>query len=269
LRTAIIDLDLQFGDISYLAGREERGSLRKMEMETFAMGDAFCEPASGELLVIEAPTQPERAELLLARIPDILHRLTASCDLVIANTGSFWNDLHAKLARCCSHLVFLMDQRSTSVTACKQAMELCIRLQVPQARFLFALNGCGRYAALGTQEVSLALGGVDVCELADGGSLVDELLALGCPNELVRDGNAFATSLVPLFEQLTLECLFTEQRQPFGPEVRAGKRRGERGFGDEGGHKNREASRDRSTGWHLPDFSGLFAGKGRFGHVAP
>jgi pilus assembly protein CpaE len=97
--------------------------------------------------------------------------------------------------RQCDHLAFLMDQRATSVEACKQVIDLCLRMQMPQVRFHYLLNGCGRHAALMPQDVSLALGGVEVYGLADGGSLVDELLALGCPLELLNSGNAFVASL--------------------------------------------------------------------------
>ncbi|MDR1422126.1 MAG: P-loop NTPase [Coriobacteriales bacterium] len=255
LRVAVVDLDLQFGDMSYLAGREEHGSLRKVSI-TELTGGASCsrgtlEVPSGELLVVEAPNQPEQAELLFTHIPDLLNDLTRVCDLVIANTSSFFSDIHAELARRCSHLIFLMDQRSTSVTACKQAMELCVRLQVPQARFLFALNGCGRYAALGTQDVSLALGGMEVCELADGGTLVDELLALGCPGELAISGNAFITSLAALLDQLTSEYLVV-------------------GAHDQPGMGRMPAAKQKKAGlaWGLSSLLGLFSGRERLDHVA-
>jgi pilus assembly protein CpaE len=123
--------------------------------------------------------------------------------MVIMNTGTFWTDVHAQAVVRCDHLIFLMDQRATSIEACKQAVDLCLRLQAPQARFAFALNGCGRHAALTTQDVSLALGGVEVIGLADGGALVDELLALGCPLELLSSGNALVASIEELLSRLT------------------------------------------------------------------
>jgi pilus assembly protein CpaE len=266
LRTALIDLDLQFGDIAYLAGKEERGHLRKIplgELSRLSAGGVD----TGELLIVEAPSQPEQAEVLLADIPSFLDCLTSAFDLVIANTGSFWSDLHAVLARRCSHLVFLMDQRSTSVNACRQAADLCIRLQVPQARFLYALNGCGRYAALGVQDVSLALGGADVCELADGGTLVDELLSLGCPKELAHSKNAFVASLDSLFEQLTVECLFVEGGRAVGrvgDGPRDGRRDGRRDARNAGDGSTDEA---RGFGRRLAGLGGLFSGLGRLGHV--
>jgi pilus assembly protein CpaE len=260
LRVALVDLDLQFGDISYLSGKEERGRLRKVALESVAHDGLGFEGTAGELLVVEAPSRPEQAELLLSHIPAVLERLCAAFDVVIANTGSFWSDLHAVLARRCSHLVFLMDQRSTSVNACKQATDLCVRLQVPQARFLYALNGCGRYAALSAQDVSLALGGAEVCELADGGALVDELLSLGCPGELAYSKNAFVLSLSALFEQLTAECLFAEQGRKAGA-VSLGAGRKDAGKGG-------AASSGGRAAWRLPNLAGFFSGAGRSSRVA-
>jgi pilus assembly protein CpaE len=256
LRTTLIDLDLQFGDISYLAGQEERGCLRKRSLEELLALESVPVGDRGELLIVEAPSQPEQAELLLPRIPLVLEHLMTSFDFVVANTGSFWNELHAELASRCDHLVFLMDQRSTSVTACKQAIDLCIRMQLPQARFLFALNGCGRYAALSAQDVSLALGGVDVCEIADGGSLVDELLALGRPGELVRSGNAFVSSLDDLLGHLTFGHLSLEYGHA---SEKAGRVEG--GEGKVGG-------KGIARLWPLANLAALFARRGRLGHAA-
>jgi pilus assembly protein CpaE len=202
-RVALVDLDLQFGDMSYLAGREAAGRIQRLSLAQVC--DREGPPAlSDEMLaLVLAPDLPEEGERFASAIPRMLEGLAAERDLIVLNTGSFWTDAHAQAIRCCDHLVFLMDQRATSIEACKQAVDLCVRLQVPQARFHYLLNGCGKHAALMPQDVSFALGGVEVCGLADGGSLVDELLALGCPLELLASGNAFVVSLESFLDDLT------------------------------------------------------------------
>jgi pilus assembly protein CpaE len=194
-RVALVDLDLQFGDLGYLAGREPAARIQHLSLAQLCAGEEPPALDDEALALVLAPEQPEQGEHLAAAIPRLFEWLACERDLVVLNTGSFWMDVHAGAMRHCDHLVFLMDQRATSVEACKQVIDLCLRMQMPQVRFHYVLNGCGRHAALMPQDVSLALGGVEVHGLADGGSLVDELLALGCPLELLNSGNAFVASL--------------------------------------------------------------------------
>ncbi|MDR3037199.1 MAG: P-loop NTPase [Coriobacteriales bacterium] len=201
LRVGLVDLDLQFGDMSYLAGKESASRIQRFSLAQLCTNE-MPPLATEAMTLVVAPARPEQGEQLAPALPRLLEGLALQRDLIVLNTGSFWTDVHAKAVQRCDHIVFLMDQRATSIEACKQAVDLCLRLQAPQARFLFALNGCGRHAALSVQDVSFALGGVEVAGLADGGALVDELLSLGCPLELLSSGNAFVASLEGLLDAL-------------------------------------------------------------------
>jgi pilus assembly protein CpaE len=193
---------MQFGDMEFLAGREPAAGIQRLSLEQLCVQRDIPSLSDEALTLVLAPDRPEQAEQLASTIPWLLGELVSLRDLVVINTGSFWADVHARVIQCCDHIALLTDQRATSIEACKQAIDLCLRLQVPQARLLFLLNGCGRHAALTPQDVSFALGGVEVFGLADGGTLVDELLALGCPLELLASGNAFVASLEALLDTL-------------------------------------------------------------------
>lgn len=201
-RVALVDLDLQFGDIGFLAGNEPSSRMQRLQLEQLCNTQNLPPLAEETLTLVLAPERPEEGEQFASGILPVLESLAAEQDIVILNTGTFWSGAHAQAVQRCDHLVFLMDQRATSIEACKQVVDLCLRLQAPQVRFAFALNGCGRHASLTPQDVSLALGGVEVLGLADGGALVDDLLALGCPQELLGSGNAFVASIENLLDQL-------------------------------------------------------------------
>ncbi|MCL2339633.1 MAG: P-loop NTPase, partial [Actinomycetia bacterium] len=200
LRVALVDADLQFGDIADLLGHAptQRVAVRPL----LALLGQSLPPAVEQLLVFSAPDSVEQAELLLEALPRLVRQISAQRDLVIINTAGFWTAAQAELARSCTNLLFLMDQRSTSIQACRRVIDLCIKLQIPEARFHFALNGCHRFAPVSATDAAFALGGPNVVALEDGGTLVDELLALGCPWELVASGNVFIQSLTSLLEQL-------------------------------------------------------------------
>jgi pilus assembly protein CpaE len=202
LRVALVDLDLQFGDLSFLAGQEPAHAIVRKTIEQSLDHRIPFSLHAGELVLVEGGALPEQAERLALQTSQLLEVLGAQADLVVVNTGSFWTEIQAVLAAKSTQLLFLMDQRASSIEGCRQAIELCIRLQAAQAKFFYVLNRCGSHAALSAQDVSLALGGVDVFALADGGPLVDELLSLGRPYELLQSKNPLVNSLVPLLDVL-------------------------------------------------------------------
>jgi pilus assembly protein CpaE len=222
-RVALVDLDIQFGDIGFLAGNEPLSRFQRLSLSQICQEQSPVPLSDEALTLILAPDHPEQGEQYAPEIHALLDDLAAQRDLVFVNTGAFWSDVHAQTVQRCDHLVFLMDQRATSIEACKQVIDLCLRLQTPQVRFAFALNGCGHHAPLTPQDVSLALGGVEVMGLADGGSLVDELLALGCPLELLRSGNALADSIEFLLNRLTGNASSSKESQS---QRKEGARRG-------------------------------------------
>jgi pilus assembly protein CpaE len=201
VRTALVDLDLQFGDLGFLAGREPTSRIQRISLQQ-ACGNTLPELSDEALALVLAPDQPEQGESFSSGVVPLLDELAARKDLVVVNTGSFWTDVHAKTIQRCTQIALLMDQRATSIEACKQVVDLCYRLQVPQANFIHLLNGCGRGAAFTPQDASLALGGFEVLGIADGGALVDELLSLGCPMELLGSGNALMSSLEGMLDKL-------------------------------------------------------------------
>ena len=75
-------------------------------------------------------------------------------------------------------------------------------MEVPSTRFAFLLNRCGKGGQITTQDASLALTGAEVWPLIDGGDLVDELLALGAPEELLAEQGPLVDSLDGLLDAL-------------------------------------------------------------------
>ena len=197
-KVALLDLDLQFGDLAYFVGQTSESAVQRMGLDAAINGPGCLQPSAERLCLIEAPLRPEYAEEHMEEISGFIASLTALADYVILNTGSFWSEFQAVLAKKADKLIFVMDQRATSVRGCKQAVDLCVRLQIPSVRFGFLLNRCARNAPLTTLDVSLALGGVEVYGIADGGHLVDEMLSLGNPYGLLDNDAALQES----FEQL-------------------------------------------------------------------
>ncbi len=232
LRVLLLDYDLQFGDMAVMAGTEDI-----LEVDT-----ALAQPDRLQrfmerrvpVAVLSCPARLEAAETVVQGLPALLDRLAAAYDVIIANTGAAWADQHALLLERSSIALFLIDQRSSSLRACRHALELCGRCGIASVPFRFALNHCSKNAPFTAVEVSSMLQGVEVFELREGGIEVEECLSGGAAAELASSSNDFAVSvdcmmgvLLPGAEDDSLEVAPRESGGIFRRRGRhGGKKRG-------------------------------------------
>ena len=191
-RTAIIDADLQFGDIATMYGEENGLTVDQVIAEPRLLEEAA---RLGNPAVVSAPERIEESELYLPQMPGLIDRARDIFDVVVVNTGSFWTESHVQMMEASTNTLFLMDQRPTSVKAVRKALELCARCGVAAHPFLFAVNRCSRKALLSSIDISCALNGASVAELKEGGLEVSELMSSGLARQLVDERNDLCLSL--------------------------------------------------------------------------
>ena len=202
MRVVLLDLDLQFGDLEYMVGQSKRNDLIRISLEQLLSDQRFPSLDKSSMLLVTAPHRVEQAESIASQLGALPKLLLNEADIVLVNTGAIWTEIQAVLAQYSSSLMFMMDQRATSIQGCRQAVDLCVRMGIPSTRFKFLLNRCSKTSPLSVQDVSLALAGAEVSHLAEGGAIVDELLALGAPHELMTSHNPFLESLTLLLDDL-------------------------------------------------------------------
>ncbi|MEG1831124.1 MAG: AAA family ATPase [Raoultibacter sp.] len=226
-KTLLIDADLQFGDEQFLLGIEHPLTIDE------ALRDAArfknLKPEGGLPALVAAPQYLEQSESVLEELPRLLEAAKESFDVVVVNTGAFWTDQHALLLEQATRVLFLVDQRPSSLRACNHALDLCARCGIATQSFLFAVNRCARNALFSSIDVSCGLRGAHVAELKEGGHEVDELLGAGMPLALVQAQNALCLSLealladiLPVGEGLELTS-FSEGEKPYGRHGRLSK----------------------------------------------
>lgn len=233
-KTLLVDYDLQFGDMAHLSGAEN----------PIAIDEAFAHPELAEResrrvdgpVVVSAPAHLDMAEMVVEALPVHFPTLISSFDVVIVNTGAAWAEQHAALLERSSAALFLVDQRASSVRACKRALDLCTRCGIATGPFKFAVNRCSKNSPLTSIDVSCALQGVPVFELKDGGRDVEELLGVGAPNQLIDSRNDFCVSLVQMLIKLLPENAGSAQDST--PDQ----------VGNAGGRRNRHGGRRKGRG---------------------
>lgn len=198
LRVALLDGDLQFGDL-----RELAAPCAQLDVEQVAASASVLDEfAEDRLLLVAAPCNLEQAEAVAGSFDAVVARLTARYDLVVVNTGGSWGELHARLLEQAAASVLLIDQRASSVRACRHALDLCLRCGIATGSFVLAVNRCGRHAPFTSADVSSALRGAHVAELVDGGREVEELMGAGLAEQLIDGGNGLCASLGDLLDEL-------------------------------------------------------------------
>ena len=139
-------------------------------------------------------------------LPALLDSAMAHFDAIVANTGANWGEQHAVLLERSSRALFLVDQRASSLRACKHAVELCARCGIAASPFLFVANRCSKRSLFSSIDVSCAMQGAHAAELKDGGVEVEQALGTGLAYDLVSSRNAFAQSVRELMGEVVGEA---------------------------------------------------------------
>lgn len=198
--TLLLDFDLQFGDMAELVGVE-----RPLRIDEVLKAPARLSGLKSEGNVpalLAAPVHVDSAEAVVDQAADLIDGLRTRFDIIVANTGAAWAEQHAVLLERASKVLFLVDQRQTSIRTTRRALDLCARCGIAVNPFVFALNGCGKGAPLTSMDVSCALKGAEVRELRDGGPDIEDLLAANAPLELLDCGNALCESLLSVLADM-------------------------------------------------------------------
>ena len=219
LSTVLVDADLQFGDLRYLlddseALRLDQAVAAPVRLETLKAGERL--PA-----LLAAPERLEKAEVVSSQMGRIVEQLAQRFDCVVLCLGPAWDEAQVHLVETANTVLFVLDQRPSSIRACRHALELCVHCGIATAPFKFALNRCSRQALFTSADASSALQGVHVDEIADGGREVEELLGAGQLSDLLSARNSFVESTAKLADQVLPEPMSPPaQVQMPAPRVR-------------------------------------------------
>ena len=208
LDVALVDFDLQFGDLGFLFGGTHNYTLADLAA-ALARGTqrsrGFSEPVSEGLSLYAPVPAPEQAEEIAGQTRRLLSAIADEHDLVIVNTGAFWTLVHAELLDVADSAVCLLDQTLVGVRATKRLRELCVRLGIPPARLLYVVNRVNSGSHLSVDDISAMLDGVPLRRIADGGIKLAQTLDTGNFEELVAGGRgAFAEQVALVLEDIAL-----------------------------------------------------------------
>lgn len=233
LRTAVVDLDLMFGnlysylgadhiaDISGLCGACAKGSFNEDELVRAGV-------RIGPGLTLWGPiAQPEQAELMGSAAELLIETLRQESDVVFVDSSTSWGDAVAAAVSLSSRCLIVGSQTDVGAVSSARAIELVARMGVPRTCMTSVLNrfgarGCDEEFAM-RFEMTCALG--SKLRLADGGPDVSSLLSFGRAADLLSLNTPFAKDLRKLTRNMLVELGCSPS---VWPEVNGAGHKGER-----------------------------------------
>ena len=228
--TALIDFDLQFGDLSFLfgaTGQQVAACNTFKQDESYALrGDvdlfAFLEEAAqgrsqlrraeslrkfGRQLApnlrLYAPRAvPEKTESLAQLLPAALERLRCEHELLLINTGAYWTLFHSELIEQSDLAICVLDQSVVGVRATIELRELCRRLGIPASRLLFVMNRAQK-TGLRPQDIADVLLAERVFCIHDAGEEFSALFDAGDFAQLLHQ-TSFMAELYEILDEIAI-----------------------------------------------------------------
>ena len=213
LRTALLDLDLMFGDACSLLGSEEPGDIgvlvepaRRGALREDDVVRASARIAPG-LTVWGPMAAPERAELATPGVERLIDVLRRESDIIFVDTSTHWSDAVAATVAACDRCLVVGSHAASSIPSAKRVIELVQRMGVARTRMVGVLNrfgaeGCGEEYAL-RFEMSCALSAK--ARIADGGREINDLASFGQLPQALERQTPFARSVSDFAMQLLKE----------------------------------------------------------------
>lgn len=198
LRTAVIDLDLMFGNLPGIMGVERPCDLTRLTAD----GKPACTPEAiegtamriGPGLTLWGPCfAPEYAELLSRPVEQLIAVLRREADVIFVDTSVFWGDAVAAAVSQANRCLVVGGGCAASEASTVRAVGLAARIGVPKTRMTCVFNrfgapGCDEERAM-RFEMAVALR--SRLRVADGGASVADLLSLGKLGDLMATSCPF------------------------------------------------------------------------------
>lgn len=161
-KVALVDADLQFGDVCLVLQLEPRFTLvnaahEMHHLDASLLGDLLTEHPSG-LMVMAAPLEPAFADdISTASLINVVELLKTTFDYVVVDTASLLDELLLSLLEKADVILQVVDMDLPSVKNAKLALETLRLLKFPTSKVKLVLNRSNARARLDDREIEAAL----------------------------------------------------------------------------------------------------------------
>lgn len=160
-KVAIVDLDLQFGDVPTFMDMEPRDTIAELLQESYSLTidniRSYMIMHSSGVHMLCAPKSPEYAEMISAeRLQNLLSIMRSYYDFVIIDTASVLNDISLTAIENSNQVLFLTGQDISSLKNSRLALNLLESLQ-QREKISVIVNRADESGSISLQDVEQVL----------------------------------------------------------------------------------------------------------------
>ncbi|QWT17467.1 P-loop NTPase [Collinsella sp. zg1085] len=212
LRTAVLDIDLMFGNMYRLFGLDEAKDLSKLcRSQSLHLEDEDIEITAMQVapgLTLWGPlTQPELAERMGEPIEHLIELLRGLADIILVDTSTFWGDAVAAAVAASNRVLVVGTAAASGASSGARVITLAARLGVPRTRMISVVTKMG--APTCTEEFALrfemATSLKSKARVADAGQEAVELIARGKLESVIAEKSNFSLDVQRLLSQMLKE----------------------------------------------------------------
>lgn len=185
-RVVLIDLDLQFGDVSVFLNIIPKKSIVELinevnEINEENVNDYLVQHSSG-IYVLPGPLQPEKADLVLEEhVRAIINSLKQCFDFIIIDTPPVFNDPVLMSLELSDEIFVISTLDLPTIKNVKVGLDIMESLKIDTSKIKIILNKSSMEIGITRQEVQKALNYPIVCYLPDSPELVGICVNKGDP----------------------------------------------------------------------------------------
>jgi len=158
-RTALIDANLQFGDVAVFLNEQGKNSVldlapRADELDPEIVEEVMIKHAASGLHVLAAPPRPENAEKVNSdQFTKLLRYLRQMYAYVVVDTCSYLNDITLSVLDLADVVVLVATQDIPSIKDGKLFLDLMLTLNIPVEKIAFIMNRFDKRIAITADKV--------------------------------------------------------------------------------------------------------------------
>ncbi|MHB1419231.1 MAG: response regulator [Bacillota bacterium] len=204
----LVDLDLQFGDVSAMLNIVPRQTMAQLAMEQDPIDNSLVEnylishPGSG-LKIMPAPLRPEQAELITVRhVDQLIKVLKETYHYIIVDTPPYFNDTNMTALDLSNQILLIMALDLPTIKNTKLSLEVLETLR-HREKVRVVLNRASEEFGIRCEDVERTLG-IDVgAQIPSSGKIVVTAVNRGVPFILSNSSARISQSIFQLTECVT------------------------------------------------------------------
>ncbi len=198
-RVALVDLDLQFGDVAVMLNVVPKRTITELIQEVASLDanvlETFLVPHASGIRILPAPTRPEYAELITAsHIEKILGLLKTNYDYIIVDTPAFFHETNLTAIEMCDQILLIISMELPTIKNVKLGLEVLESLHM-RGKIKLILNRSSNDIGIKYADVERSLGLAVACHIPSDGRTVVNSVNKGVPF-VISDGNSKASQAI-------------------------------------------------------------------------